>query len=153
RADLARLKRDLDTGRSGSVATEANASSVATTAAAASAAATSSVTPAASGSGLATSAVGSRRYVIAGFAALVVVLFAVACIYLARNKSDGGKISSIAVLPFVNATSDPSNEYLSDGLTESLIGTLSHLPDMKVMARSTVFRFKGKEDDPQKIGQ
>ena len=49
------------------------------------------------------------------------------------------------MLPFVNATSDSGNEYLSDGLTESLISTLSQLPDMKVMARSTVFRFKGKK--------
>ena len=57
------------------------------------------------------------------------------------------------MLPFVNATSDPNNEYLSDGLTESLIGTLSQLPNIKVMARSTVFRFKGKEDDPRQIGQ
>ena len=63
------------------------------------------------------------------------------------------KITSIAVLPFVNATSDPNNEYLSDGLTESLIGTLSQLPDIKVMARSTRLRFKGKEDDPRQIGQ
>jgi TolB-like protein/Tfp pilus assembly protein PilF len=57
------------------------------------------------------------------------------------------------VLPFVNATADAKNEYLSDGLTESLISALSQLPNMKVMARSTVFRYKGKEDDPQKIGQ
>jgi TolB-like protein/tetratricopeptide (TPR) repeat protein len=57
------------------------------------------------------------------------------------------------VLPFVNATLDPNNEYLSDGLTESLIGTLSQLPDVKVMARSTVFRFKNSEDNPQKIGK
>jgi TolB-like protein/tetratricopeptide (TPR) repeat protein len=57
------------------------------------------------------------------------------------------------VLPFVNATADPNNEYLTDGLTESLIGTLSQLPNVKVMARSTVFRFKSNEDDPQKIGK
>ncbi len=57
------------------------------------------------------------------------------------------------MLPFVNATSDANSEYLSDGLTESLIGALSEVPDLKVMARSTVFRFKGKDDDPQKIGQ
>jgi TolB-like protein len=62
-------------------------------------------------------------------------------------------ISSIAVLPFVNATADSGNEYLSDGITESLISTLSQISDLKVMARSTVFKFKGKEDDPQKIGQ
>ena len=71
-----------------------------------------------------------------------------------RGSSAGTKkIDSLAVLPFVNATSDANNEYLSDGLTESLIGTLSQVPDLKVMARSTVFRFKGKDDDPQKIGQ
>ena len=70
-----------------------------------------------------------------------------------RSKADTGQISSIAVLPFVNATSDAGNEYLSDGLTESLIGTLSQLPDLKVMARSTVFRFKGDQEDPRKIGE
>ena len=152
RADLARLKRDLDSGRSGSVATVASTAPATAAVAAATSAATSSVTPAVSGSSAATSP-GSRKYVIAGSVALVVALAAAAGLYVARSKSDSGKISSIAVLPFVNATSDPSNEYLSDGLTESLIGTLSQLPGMKVMARSTVFRFKGKEDDPQKIGQ
>ena len=65
--------------------------------------------------------------------------------YFLRGKSTTGKIDSIAVLPFVNATSDPNNEYLSDGLTESLISSLSQLPDLKVMARSTVFRFKGNQ--------
>ena len=63
------------------------------------------------------------------------------------------RFRSMAVLPFVNATSDANNEFLSDGLTEDLIGTLSQLPNLKVMARSTVFRFKGKEDDPAKVGQ
>ncbi len=62
------------------------------------------------------------------------------------------QVSSIAVLPFVNATADPNNEYLSDGMTESLISALSQLPDLKVMARSTVFRFKGSQDDPRQIG-
>jgi eukaryotic-like serine/threonine-protein kinase len=57
------------------------------------------------------------------------------------------------VLPFVNATGDPSNEYLSDGLTESLISTLSQFPNFKVMARSTVFKFKGNQEDPRQIGR
>ncbi|MGA2371519.1 MAG: protein kinase domain-containing protein [Candidatus Korobacteraceae bacterium] len=88
-------------------------------------------------------------------AAIVVLLIAVAVagIWYWRAKSASPQITSIAVLPFVNATSEPNNEYLSDGLTESLIGTLSQLPNIKVMARSTVFRFKGKEDDPRQIGQ
>ncbi len=83
----------------------------------------------------------------------LLVIAATAGIYFLRGKPDAGKVSSIAVLPFVNATADSNNEYLSDGLTESLISALSQLPDMKVMARSTVFKFKGKEDDPQKIGE
>ena len=76
-----------------------------------------------------------------------------AAVYLMRGGSGAKKIDSLAVLPFVNATADANQEYLSDGLTESLIGTLSQVPDLKVMARSTVFRFKGKDDDPQKLGQ
>ena len=87
-------------------------------------------------------------------AAIVVLLIAMAAgILYWRAKAAPPQITSIAVLPFVNATSDANNEYLSDGLTESLIGTLSQLPNIKVMARSTVFRFKGKEDDPRQIGQ
>ena len=63
-----------------------------------------------------------------------------------------GAIQSVAVLPFVNASSDSNAEYLSDGITESLINNLSQLPNLRVMARSTVFRYKGKDTDPQKIG-
>ena len=76
--------------------------------------------------------------------AIVVLLIAVAAagIWYWRTKAATPQITSIAVLPFVNATSDANNEYLGDGLTESLIGTLSQLPNIKVMARSTVFRFK-----------
>ena len=88
-------------------------------------------------------------------AAIVVLIIAMAAagIWYWRAKAAPPQITSIAVLPFVNATSDANNEYLSDGLTESLIGTLSQLPNIKVMARSTVFRFKGKEDDPRQIGE
>jgi serine/threonine protein kinase/tetratricopeptide (TPR) repeat protein len=59
---------------------------------------------------------------------------------------------SIAVLPFENATDDPNTEYLSDGITESIINSLSRLPKLRVMARSTVFRYKGQTSDPQKVG-
>jgi eukaryotic-like serine/threonine-protein kinase len=59
---------------------------------------------------------------------------------------------SIAVLPFENATADPNTEYLSDGITETIINSLSHLPKLRVMARSTVFRYKGQMVDPQKVG-
>jgi serine/threonine protein kinase len=123
RADLVRLKRGIDTS-------SVSSSSVA-------AAAPKTV---------------SRKYIAIGVAAILAIA-AAAGFYFTRAKSDTSKITSLAVLPFVNATADSGNEYLSDGLTESLIGTLSQLPNLKVLARSTVFKFKGKEDDPRQIGQ
>ncbi len=62
-------------------------------------------------------------------------------------------IDSIAVLPFENVGADPNTEYLSDGITESLINTLSQLSNLTVMSRSSVFRYKGKDIDPQKAGK
>jgi serine/threonine protein kinase/Tfp pilus assembly protein PilF len=72
---------------------------------------------------------------------------------VARAPRSGKAIDSIAVLPFENASADPNAEYLSDGITESLISSLSHLPKLRVMARSTVFRYKGQVPDPQKVGR
>ena len=63
------------------------------------------------------------------------------------------RIESIAVLPFANLSNDPKTEYLSDGLTESLINSLSQLPNLAVMSRNTVFRYKGQASDPQKVGR
>ncbi|HTZ74233.1 MAG TPA: protein kinase [Candidatus Aquilonibacter sp.] len=62
-------------------------------------------------------------------------------------------VDSIAVLPFENASRDPENEYLSDGITGSLINNLATVPKLRVMAQSTVFRFKGREMDPQAAGR
>jgi len=62
-------------------------------------------------------------------------------------------IDSVAVLPFVNAGDDAEQDYLSDGITERLIDTLSQLPKLRVMARSTVFRFKGRDADPLATGR
>ena len=62
-------------------------------------------------------------------------------------------IESIAVMPFVNASGNAEFEYLSDGMTETLIGTLSQLPKLSVKARSSVFRYKGKDTNPQTIGR
>jgi TolB-like protein/DNA-binding winged helix-turn-helix (wHTH) protein/Tfp pilus assembly protein PilF len=78
-------------------------------------------------------------------------LLALTAWYFFLRPRDGA-IQSLAVLPFVNASSDSNAEYLSDGITESLINNLSQLPNLRVMARSTVFRYKGKDTDPQKIG-
>jgi TolB-like protein/Tfp pilus assembly protein PilF len=61
-------------------------------------------------------------------------------------------IESVAVLPFTNDCADPDAEYLSDGITETLINNLSQVWNLRVVARSTVFRYKGKEADPQKAG-
>lgn len=62
-------------------------------------------------------------------------------------------INSLAVLPLVNVGADPNADYLSDGITESIIDSLSLLPRLRVMARSTVFRYKGREADPQEVGR
>jgi len=62
-------------------------------------------------------------------------------------------IGSLAVLPFANASGDPQMEYLSDGLTESIILSLSQLPQLRVMSRSAVFRYKGRSDEAQDAGQ
>ena len=65
----------------------------------------------------------------------------------------GDTIDSIAVLPFENVNADPNAEYFSEGITESLIASLSQLPKLRVMARSTVFRYRGQVLDPQKVGR
>src|ERR1700733_8570844 len=142
RADLARLKREQDSGRS----TRVGDASGSVSAAAGGASSTSAASLAQTLSGSTTlpaAHAGASRPPLAGGAASSPP----------PGRPPAAKATSIAVLPFVNATSDPNNEYLSDGLTESLIGTLSQLPDVKVMARSTVFRFKNSDDDPQKIGK
>jgi TolB-like protein/DNA-binding winged helix-turn-helix (wHTH) protein/Tfp pilus assembly protein PilF len=64
----------------------------------------------------------------------------------------GETIDSVAVLPFVNASGDPNAEYLSDGITESLINSLSSLPNLKVMSRDSAFCYKGKETDAKTVG-
>ena len=61
-------------------------------------------------------------------------------------------IESVAVLPFANDSADPDAEYLSDGITETLINKLSEIWDLRVVARSTVFRYKGRDIDTQKAG-
>src|SRR5215471_6629953 len=60
---------------------------------------------------------------------------------------------SIAVLPLVNTSGDPSNEYFSDGLSEELIAVLAKIPELKVIGRSSSFLFKGKSDDSKTIGE
>ena len=73
--------------------------------------------------------------------------------YFYFSRTSTKQIESIAVLPFINESGNPDVEYLSDGMTESLINSLSTLPNLSVKARNTVFRYKGKEIDEKKVGQ
>ena len=86
-----------------------------------------------------------------GGAVVVALLAGVA--FLWRGRSGQEQISSVAVMPFVNASNDPNTEYLSDGITESLINNLSQLPNLVVMARSSVFKYKGRDIDPQTVAK
>ena len=83
---------------------------------------------------------------------LVLVAGAIVFFYFQHARNTEVAIESIAVLPFVNQDNDPNVEYLSDGLTESIINGLTRLPNLKVSPRSSVFRYKGKETDPLKAG-
>jgi TolB-like protein/tetratricopeptide (TPR) repeat protein len=60
---------------------------------------------------------------------------------------------SIAVLPFVNMSGDPKNDYFSDGITEEILNALAQVPKLKVAARTSAFAFKGKEEDLRKVGE
>ena len=90
-----------------------------------------------------------RRGAVVILAAIIVTVAFASYFYFARTG--GAAIDSIAVLPLVNA--DSGSEWLSDGLTESIINNLSQAPNLRVIARSTVFRYKGQEADPLKVGR
>jgi eukaryotic-like serine/threonine-protein kinase len=130
RADLQRLKRDTDTARTMPVASPRSSREMLL-----------------------------RRWpYLAGAAALLLLLLLFALNVASLRdavfgRSAAGRIQSIAVLPFANQSNDPKTEYLSDGITESLINSLSQLPNLTVTSRNTVFRYKGKPTDPQQIGR
>jgi serine/threonine-protein kinase len=92
-----------------------------------------------------------RRRVFALVAALVLLVVTVSGAYF-YYSSEGDAIDSVAVLPLANASGDPGAEWLSDGLTESIIYKLSQLPHLKVISRSSAFRYKGKQVDVQTVG-
>ncbi len=86
-------------------------------------------------------------------ATLLVLALSLIAFKAYRPPADAGSttINSLAVLPFAN--NDQNSEYLSDGITESLIESLSRVPNLKVKSSSTVFHYKGREADPKKIGR
>lgn len=91
------------------------------------------------------------RPVWIGLAVISLVLMMTTLLYLFLWRERA--IDSLAVLPLVNTSADIEMEYLSDGITESLINSLSQLPALRVMARSTVFSYKGQTVDPQEVGR
>ena len=123
RADLKRLKRDSDSGRSVASAP------------------------------VAAEAPQLRWRGMLGVAAVVLVAVLAGAGLFYRSRVGGDTIDSVAVLPFVNASGNPDSEYLSDGITESLINSLSPLPHLKVMSRDSAFMYKGKDTDAHTVGQ
>jgi serine/threonine protein kinase/tetratricopeptide (TPR) repeat protein len=89
--------------------------------------------------------------VLAACIAIIIGLAAVGAWYL-RSGRTATQIDSIAVLPFTNGGGDANTDYLSDGITESLIGNLAHVPQLKVKSSNSVSRYKGKDVDVPKIG-
>lgn len=153
RTDLQRLKRDTETG----------SSTVPNTASSPDVAHVSAPSPVAA-AGTIPASIGSDTQVVVGlftrhkkaFSAVAAVALLILALlsygaFRWASSSSGSTITSLAVLPFTNVTADPNTEYLSDGLTESLIGNLSQLPNMTVRPRSSVFRYRSKDPDPQKV--
>ena len=103
----------------------------------------------------------SAEYVVAtirrhrtSVAAVIAIFLLITTLGIAYSffNTKARAIDSLAVLPFVNSTADPNSEYLSDGITESIIYSTSKLPRLRVIPSSSVFRFKGKGIDPQTAG-
>ena len=122
RADLKRLTRETETGKS-----------------------------AAAVSGAPTGA-SARKFLVPAVAVVLLAIAAVG-IWFWRARPSTSQIQSIAVIPFSSAGGSADTEFLTDGLTESLIASLAHVPDLKVKSRNSVFRYKGKEVDLQKVGK
>ena len=139
RADLRRVRRDTDSERT---ILSQDAAGSSTTASAARSATTSGVT----------GAIGRRRFwTMAGALGVVLALAAGGAYALLGSSST--TIDSVAVLPFVVQGTAADTEYLTDGITETLINGLAQLPNLRVSARSVVFRYKGRDVDPQQVGR
>ncbi len=103
------------------------------------------------GESLTTGTTSPRRSVTIAIAALVIAAAGFAYFFYFGRVP--GAIDSIAVLPLANTSNDPNTEYLSDGISEALINSLTELRQLRVSARATAFRYKGKEIDPQAVGR
>jgi len=95
----------------------------------------------------------SRRTTLVCAMALVFVVALIAGLAFYSGSGRGTRINSVAVLPFANASADPSMDYLSDGITEGIIDSLSGLPNVKVISRTSAFRYKQRDIEPQKVAK
>jgi eukaryotic-like serine/threonine-protein kinase len=163
RAELQRLKRDTDSSRSPAVAaaeTGALLSAMPGTIPAASGAATILSTSASgtvaagpSSSSVAAAEPARRKpWAVVGVVVAVVLSALAAGGYYFLHRTPSA-IDSVAVLPLANATSNSEMDYLADGITEGVINHLSRLPQLRVMARTTVFRYQQAQQDPLQIGR
>jgi eukaryotic-like serine/threonine-protein kinase len=177
RADLKRLKREIDSGRTSATGAAAAATTpISGTSAVSSpslqAVPASSGAPADlagdsqrvardSGSGKSAAAfpdsipkTSGSKYGIAAAAIFLIAIAAAGVWYWrGRPNASASQIGSIAVMPFSSSGGNADVDFLSDGLTESLIDSLTHVPQLRVMSRNSVFRYKGKEIDAQKVGK
>ena len=98
---------------------------------------------------------GIKRTPVFALVAGIVVVSIIGLFYYTGlgNAGNTAPIQSIAVLPFVDESSDPDAQYINDKIAESLINSLSKLPQLRVVPRSVVAGYKGKEVDPRKVGQ
>jgi serine/threonine-protein kinase len=95
-----------------------------------------------------------RRPLLTALGVLVLVAVGLGVYLLLQSAAlSPNEVRSVAVMPFVNESGNPDVEYLSDGMTDTLISHLSELPNIKVKARTSVFRYKGKEIDAKAIGR
>ncbi|HEY6118463.1 MAG TPA: tetratricopeptide repeat protein, partial [Pyrinomonadaceae bacterium] len=114
-----------------------------------------------SAASLATPAASSAEYIVTGIKqhklAVAIVVGAlltgsIGLVVFTKTRGTTNAIESIAVLPFENRSNDPEADYISDGLTESINNSLTHLPNLKVIPHSVAFHYKGKPMDAQKFG-
>ena len=160
--DLKRLKqrRDVDAEIERSISPDTISRSAAATGSGLTAAATAAPSVTTSGDAVVRTT-SSAEYLVGEIrqhkrsiiAAIVLLIAGIAVVVYFFYPASRVEIHSIAVLPLANASADPNTEYISDGISESLINGLSQVQRLRVTARSTAFRYKGKEIDPQQVGR
>ncbi len=94
-----------------------------------------------------------HKFGLAAISLILIALLGGGWFYYNQASGGSGAIDSIAVLPFENASGEGDDEFLSDGIAETLINNFTKIPDLRVTARSTAFRFRGRDSEPQAIGR